>query len=87
MTLEQKKKADEAKKLADEKAKKEADEAKKLDGNFRMTVTHLSWGTYGRNHFFNDKKPVINAKVMKGFEETLQIWIDEGWVIKGSYKK
>lgn len=56
-------------------------------GNFIMTVGHLSWGANSRSHFFADTKPLINAKVMRGYESTLETWIKVGWVIKGSYKK
>jgi hypothetical protein len=58
-----------------------------LKGNFIMTKTHLNWGANGRNHFYAKKKPLINAKVMGKFHGTLKIWLDKGWIEKGSYKK
>ena len=61
-------------------------EEKAISGDFIMTVGHLAWGQNGRNHFFADKKPLINAKVMNKYSETLKIWLAKGWIKKGSYK-
>ena len=87
--------AEEAKKLADKAAEdeleaeilaeEEAKNKKALSGTFIMTVGHLSWGRNGKSHFYADKKPLINAKVMGSFSKTLLIWIKEGWIKKGSY--
>lgn len=74
----------EAKKAAE--AEKAEAEKKAISGTFIMTVGHLSWGLNGKSHFYADKKPIINAKVMGTYTETLKLWIKAGWVIKGSYK-
>jgi hypothetical protein len=55
-------------------------------GNFIMKVGHLPWGFSDRNHFFADKKPLINAKVMGNYADTLEIWLKAEWIEKGSYK-
>ncbi len=72
-----------------EKSKVEikAEKVNVLSGNFIMKVTHLPWGANGRNHFFAKKKPLINTKVMGKFANTLKIWLDNGWIEKGDYKK
>jgi len=79
-----------AEKAAQEKSEKEAAEkaAKKPEykGNYIMKVTHLAWGRSGRNHFFADKKPEINAKVMGQYSSILKIWLANNWVEKGSYE-
>ena len=100
MTAEEKKKADEAAKLAaEEKANQELEEKKKADeaaklaaeekatpkGNYIMKVTHLSWGLNGKNHFYADKKPLINAKEMGSYSGVLKIWLENKWIEKGSY--
>ena len=78
--LEEKKKADElAAKAADEKANQFP------KGTFIMKVTHLSWGHQGKSHFFADKKPLISAKSMGGYAGILKVWIENGWIEKGSY--
>jgi hypothetical protein len=78
-----------AEKAAQEKAEKEAAEkaAKKAEypGNYIMKVTHLSWGLKGKNHFFADHKPEINAKVMAEYASTLDVWLQNKWIEKGSY--
>lgn len=56
------------------------------EGNYIMKVTHLAWGKNNKNHFYADKKPLINAKVMKGYASQLKIWLKNGWIEKGSYK-
>jgi hypothetical protein len=55
-------------------------------GNYIMKVTHLAWGRSGKNHFFADKKPEINAKVMGQYSSILKIWLDNNWIEKGSYE-
>ena len=55
--------------------------------SYVMKVTHLSWGLGERNHFYADKKPLINEKVMGNYANTLKSWIKAGWVEPGSYKK
>lgn len=70
---------------APEKVETKAPE--KDTGNYIMTVSHLSWGANGKNHFYADKKPLINAKVMGKYADTLKIWLDNNWIQKGSYKK
>lgn len=95
MTAEEKKKAEEAAKAAEEAAKKaeekkkadKAARAKKLSGTFIMKATHLSWGANNKNHFYSEKKPLISAKVMGKYVNTLELWIDNGWVEKGIYEK
>lgn len=92
MTPEEKKKADEAAKIAEQaEEKKKADEAAKekkvLSGTFIMKVTHLSWGEKGKNHFYAKEKPLISAKVMGKYANTLKLWLDKGWIEKGEYKK
>lgn len=69
------------------KAPEEVKEAEKApEGNYIMKVTHLAWGKDNKNHFYADKKPLINAKVMKGYAGILKIWLEKGWIEKGSYK-
>jgi len=55
--------------------------------NYVMKVTHLSWGSNNKNHFYADKKPLINAKVMGKYADVLKIWLKNEWIEKGSYKK
>ena len=54
-------------------------------GTFTMKVGHLSWGFQGRNHFFADKKPLINAQVMHEYAPTLDDWLKAGYIEKGKY--
>ena len=81
-----------AKKAEDNKETKKVEsgsEVKKAEvskDTYVMTVTHLSWGFRNKNHFFADRKPKINAKVMGKFAKILPIWLERGWIKKGSYK-
>lgn len=80
-----------AKELEDAKTK-ELEDAKTKElasiskGNFIMKVGHLSWGNRNMNHFYADKRPLINAKKMGKYYPTLLIWLNKGWIEKGSYK-
>jgi hypothetical protein len=60
-------------------------EKAEYSGNYIMKVTHLSWGKSGKNHFFADDKPTINAKVMAEYADILKVWLANKWVEKGSY--
>lgn len=80
--MENEKKKAEVKKVVETKKVEKVKEA-----TYIMTVTHLSWGANNRNHFYADKKPLISKKVMGKFADKLDIWIKEGWVKEGSYKK
>lgn len=99
MALEENKRADkvEITKAADKKVEsvipeenKKADKVGKntsgANETYIMTVGHLSWGLNNKSHFYADKKPLINAKVMGNYSNTLLVWLKEGWIKKGSYK-
>lgn len=70
----------EAERVAAEKAAAEKEEA-----TYIMKVTHLSWGRNSLNHFYAEKKPLINEKVMGKYAGTLQIWLKKGWIEEGKY--
>jgi len=63
-----------------------AEKVAKVD-TYIMNATHLSWGQNGKNHFFAAKKPIISREVMGKYAPTLDIWIENGWVIPGKYSK
>jgi hypothetical protein len=65
---------------------KEVEKVVSSKGDFIMKVGHLAWGLNNKNHFFADKKPLINAKVMGKYSDRLKIWLDKNWIEKGSYK-
>lgn len=78
--------------MDDKKEVKKAPEEKKevakneKEVTFIMQVTHLSWGQNGKNHFFAEKKPLISKEVMGKYASVLDVWVENKWVIPGSYK-
>ena len=76
---------------AEEKLKIELEAEEKLkieleaEETFVMLTTFLSWGAFGKNHFYSDKKPLISRKKLGSYSSIIDIWLKVGWIEKGSY--